>query len=118
MKHSEDCCVFDSISDGGGRGHIRGQSEDLEAFEQGERCGPPFALSSGRLHCDQFGSSRGWQLLVAGGGEGGHIKQRFVLAKEDCWCNGAAPPSPPPSPPCPPYGLIEDMLHREEVQAG
>lgn len=102
------------MCEGGGRGHIGGQSEDLEAFEQGERRGPPFALSSGRLHCDQLGSSRGRQLLVAGGGEGGRIEQSFVLTKEDCWCNGAAPPSPSR----PPYGLIEDMLHRQEVQAG
>lgn len=44
-------------------------SKDLEAFEQGECGGPPFALSSGCLHGDQLGSGGGRQLLIARSGE-------------------------------------------------
>lgn len=46
-------------------------SEDLEAFEEGECGGPPFALGPGCFHGDQLGRGGGWQLLVAGGGESG-----------------------------------------------
>ncbi len=89
-------------------------SEDLEAFEQGERGSPPFALSSGRFHGYQLGGGRGWQLLVAGSGEGGDTEQRFVLADVDGWYQMTAP-TPPPRPS---HCLVEDVLHREEVQTG
>ncbi len=91
-----------------------GLSEDLEAFEQGERGSPAFALSSGRLHGYHLGCDGGRQLLVAGGREGGETDQRFVLTEVDGWCQ-AAKPTPLPHPP---HCLKEDMLHREEVQTG
>lgn len=87
-------------------------SEDLEALEQSECGSPPFALRSGRLHCDQLGGGRGRQLLVAGGGEGG--EQCFVFSDVDGWYQAAALPSLPR----PPHRLVEDPLHREEVQTG
>lgn len=92
----------------------QGPSEDLEAFEQRERGGPPFALRPGRLHRDQLGGGRGWQLLVAGGGKGRRIQQSFVLAEVDCWHVTAAAPSPP----CPPHSLVEDVLDGDIVQTG
>ncbi|GAA6227796.1 uncharacterized, partial [Lates japonicus] len=91
-----------------------GVSEDLESFEQGECGGPPFALSSGRLHGHQFGRGGGRQLLVAGSGEGGDTKERLVLADVDSWYQTTTLPSPPH----PPHSLIEDVLHRWEVQTG
>lgn len=92
-------------------------SEDLEAFEQGECGSPPFALGPGCLHGDQLGCGRGWQLLVAGGGEGGRrgeTEQRSVLTDVDSWNQTATLPVPPR----PPHRLVKDMLHGAEVQTG
>lgn len=91
-------------------------SEDLEAFEQGECGGSPFALGPGRLHGDQLGGGGGRQLLVARGGEGGDAEQRFVLADVDGTDQtdtlAAAVPLRPP------HRLVENVLHGVEVPAG
>lgn len=92
----------------------QGPSEDLEAFEQRQRGGPPFALRPGRLHRDQLGGGGGRQLLVARGGEGRGIQQSFVLAEVDRWHVTAAAPSPPR----PPHRLVEDVLDGDKVQTG
>ena len=57
--------------------------EYLEPFEQGECGSPAFALGSGGLDCDQLGGGGGWELRVAGAGEGGgrgEAHQGLVLA--------------------------------------
>lgn len=94
--------------------HQGAPSEDLEALEQRERGGPPFALSPGGLHRHQLGGGGGGQLLVAGSGEGRGVQQSFVLAEVDGrHVLAAASPSP-----CPPHRLVEDVLDGDKVQAG
>lgn len=96
---------------------VREGSEDLEAFEQGECGGSPFALGSGRLHRDQLGGGGGGQLLVARGREGGDAEQRLVLAdvdgtdQTDTLAAAAVPLRPP-------HCLVENVLHGVEVPAG
>ena len=89
-------------------------SEDLEPFEQSECGSPSFALSSGRLHCNQLGGGRGRQLLVAWSYDWRDTKQRFVLADIDSPGQTAPLTLSLRSPHC----LIEDVLHRVEVPTG
>lgn len=93
-------------------GGTRSSSEDLEAFEQGQRGGPPFALSSGGLDGHQLGGGGGGQLLVAGGGEGGGVQQSLVLVQVDGRHVEAS------GTPRRPHRLVEDVLDGDKVQAG
>lgn len=86
-------------------------SEDLKTLEKGECGGPPLALSSGCLHCDQLGCGRGRQLLVPQSGEGVLTKQSFVLADVGSTEQTAAVLR---SADC----FIENVLHRVEVPTG
>lgn len=91
-----------------------GVSEDLKTFEQSQRGRPPFALSPGGLNGHHLGGGGRRQLLVARRGEGGDVEQRLVLADVD----GRDQAGSSPALLGPPHRLVEDVLHRQEVQTG